>query len=458
MAEGLLAEIAERKRRDVAERLSGSTLDPAPTRRSLREALARPGARFVMEVKKASPSGHRSDVRVEDAATAYAPVADAISVLTDAPYFNGSLDDLRTVRSRFDGPILAKDFVVVPGQVTEARLHGADAVLTILAMLGDEDAAQVMAEAQRLAMDVVVEVHDELELERALRLGARIVGINNRDLRTLKTDLSVTERLAESVPRNCVAISESGVRDRGDVERLANHVDAFLVGSSLMASGNIAEAARALVHGRIKICGVTQAADAALAARSGATHVGLVFAKHSPRNIDANASAIAGAARQGGSKPVGVFQDQELEFVAGTALELGLAAVQLHGSESGLEELRRALPEDCEIWAACAVGDEVARERPQADRIVFDTCADGRSGGTGRTFDWGLVADHPLLADSFLAGGINPRNARAAQRVGAYGIDASSGIEASPGRKSADKLDALFEAVRPACRRTADAP
>ncbi len=114
-----------------------------PTIRSRRSAAfaprsGKPGARFLMEVKKASPSGHRSGFSVEEAVTAYAPVADAISVLTDAPYFNGSLDDLRTVRARFDGPILAKDFIVDPRQVAEARLHGADAVLVILAMLDDD--------------------------------------------------------------------------------------------------------------------------------------------------------------------------------------------------------------------------------------------------------------------------------------------------------------------------------
>ncbi|HET7815961.1 MAG TPA: bifunctional indole-3-glycerol-phosphate synthase TrpC/phosphoribosylanthranilate isomerase TrpF [Sphingomicrobium sp.] len=458
MAEGVLAQIAERKRRDVAGRLSGASLDPAPTRRSLREALARPGARFIMEVKKASPSGHRSDVAVGAAAAAYAPVADAISVLTDAPYFNGSLDDLRTVRSRFDGPILAKDFIVDPRQVAEARLHGADAVLVILAMLGDEEAAEVMAEADRLAMDVIVEVHDELELDRALRLGAGIVGINNRDLRTLKTDLSVTQRLAASVPQDRIVISESGVRDRSDVERLAPRVDAFLVGSSLMASPDIAEAARALVRGRIKICGVTRAADAEFCARRGATHVGLIFAEGSPRRIHADALPVADAARQGGSKPVGVFQDQAMHFVAGTARELGLAAVQLHGAETGLGELRQLLPDKCEIWAACAVSGDVASERLEADRIVYDASANGRSGGTGRAFDWRLVADRPLLADAIIAGGIDPANARAAQRVGGYAIDLCSGVEASPGRKSADKVRALFEAVRPACRRTADAP
>jgi len=236
MVDGVLGEIIARKRGDVAARLNGVSFDPEPTKRSLKGALSKPGARFIMEVKKASPSGHRSGVAVSDAVRAYAPIADAISVLTDAPYFNGSLDDLRTVRSLFDGPILAKDFVVDPRQVTEARAHGADAVLAIVAALADEEIAAIMAEAHRLGMDVLVETHDEIELKRALALGAEIVGINNRDLKTLKTDLGVTERLAPLVPQDRALVSESGVRERADVERLGPKGDAFLVGSSLMAS------------------------------------------------------------------------------------------------------------------------------------------------------------------------------------------------------------------------------
>ena len=186
MAESVLAEIIQRKRHDVRARLHKVTLDPQPTRRSLRSVLARPGARFLLEVKRRSPSGHRSNVGVAEAVSAYAPVADAISVLTDEPYFSGSFDDLRTARAGFDGPILAKDFVIDPRQVTEARKHGADAVLAILSVLDDGEAAAVMAEARRLGMDVIVEAHDETDVCRALTLGAAIIGINNRDLKTLK--------------------------------------------------------------------------------------------------------------------------------------------------------------------------------------------------------------------------------------------------------------------------------
>ncbi|MDP9423123.1 MAG: bifunctional indole-3-glycerol-phosphate synthase TrpC/phosphoribosylanthranilate isomerase TrpF [Pseudomonadota bacterium] len=455
MAEGILGEIAARKRSDVRARLNGATYDPEPTRRSLRAALNRPGARFIMEVKKASPSGHRSAVGVEQAACAYAPIADAISVLTDAPYFGGSLDDLLTVRKCFDGPILAKDFIVDPRQVPEARAHGADAVLAILAMIDDGEASALMAEAQRLNMDVIVEIHDEPELERALALGAGIIGINNRDLKTLKTDLAVTERLAARVPDDRIVISESGIRERRDVERLSARVDAFLVGSSLMASDNIAQAARGMVFGRAKVCGLTRVEDALLAANAGATHAGLIFAEASPRRVAGQAQAIAEQARQGGLEVVGVFQDQEAEVVTRTANKLDLAAVQLHGRESGLDALRSTLPDDCEIWAGCAVGEAVEPEREGADRVLYDTRANGRSGGTGEAFNWGLVVGRPHLKNAFLAGGIGPANARAAQGVGAYGIDVGSGVEAEPGRKDAIKVKALFDALRPACRGSA---
>ncbi|MGZ8998746.1 MAG: indole-3-glycerol phosphate synthase TrpC, partial [Allosphingosinicella sp.] len=167
----ILNAIVERKRSDVAERLKGVNLDELrrsaePTGRSLRSALARPGARFIMEVKRASPSqgALRQDVEPAAMAKAYAGVADAVSVLTDTPFFQGSLDDLARVRPCFDGPILAKDFIVDPRQVPEARRHGADAVLVMLSVLSAGEAEKVLIEAKRLGMDVIVEVHDEAQL------------------------------------------------------------------------------------------------------------------------------------------------------------------------------------------------------------------------------------------------------------------------------------------------------
>ena len=442
----VLAAIVERKKADVADRLATFDATAAePTRRSLRTALARPGARFVMEVKRASPSGHQARHPLESAVRAYAPVADAISVLTDAPYFNGSLDDLRSVRASFDGPILAKDFVIDPRQVAEARLHGADAVLCMLSVLDDERARAVLAEAERLGMDAIVEVHDESELDRALAIGATIVGINNRDLKTLKTDLAVTERLAARVPGNVLLISESGIANRGDVERLAPVSDAFLVGSSLMAAVDISEAARALVHGRVKICGLTNSDDIWAAGLAGATHAGFVFVPGTPRAVEPRrAGPLVEAARNAGTQPVGVFRDAPVPYVIAAANDLGLAAVQLHGRESA--EAIAAIKEGFsgEVWTARAPGEERAGDRP-----LFDNGA----GGTGETFDWTKLQAEPRRSAAFLAGGIGPDNARAAQATGVYGIDVGSRLEAAPGRKDPLIVKDLFDALRPADRR-----
>ena len=447
----VLAGIVERKRREVEARLRGRTFGARPTGRSLSAALARPGARFIMEIKRKSPSGHRSTLSVQDAVRAYAPVADATSVLTDGPGFGGSLDDLAEARGLFDGPILAKDFIVDARQVAEARAAGADAVLAMMSVLSDEEARSVMTEAARFNMEVIVEVHDEEELERSLSLQPRVIGVNNRDLKTLKTDLSVTERLAPLIPAGVLAIAESGIASRKDVDRLAPSVDAFLVGSALMSAPDTGQAARALVHGRVKLCGLTNANDVALAGASGATHAGLIFVPGTPRGIDTKCGArLAQEAKSGGMQSVGVFRDAPIEALAQTAETCVLDAVQLHGRESDAQiaELRSRLPAGTEIWAACAVNGSAPPPRHGADRSLFDNAA----GGSGKAFDWSLIEDRKELPSAFLAGGIGPGNARAASRVGAYGLDIGSGVEQTPGRKDPAKVEALFAALRPVAR------
>jgi indole-3-glycerol phosphate synthase/phosphoribosylanthranilate isomerase len=450
-AGGLLAEIVARKRIDVAARLGGFSPEAAePTRRSLKAALARPGARFIMEVKRGSPSGGAIRPRADAAALAraYRGAADAISVLTDAPYFGGSLEDLRGVRREFLGPILAKDFIVDPRQVAEARLHGADAVLVILAVLSDAEAAAVMATARRLGMDALVETHTEAEVRRAVGLGADMIGINNRDLDTLEIDLATTERLAGLVPKGTLVVAESGIASRADVARLAPFADAFLVGSALMRADDPGQAARALAHGRVKVCGITDGHDAAMAAEHGAAYAGLVMVPNTPRAVTCSgAEAIAEASPL---PLVGVFRNEKPMQIAYGARALGLRAVQLHGDEDALyiRALRGLLPEETEIWAAAAVGREVPRPRLGADRTLFDTQVAGRSGGTGIAFDWARLQGRAELGRSLLAGGLGPANAGAAARVGAFALDVGSGVEMAPGRKDAGKLHAFFEALR----------
>ncbi len=458
---GVLGAIVARKREEVAARFAGVSIADlraraSGSRLSLRAALAEPGARFVMEVKKASPS--RGSIRSVDAsaqAAAYAGAASAISVLTDGPSFGGSLDDIAAVRRAFDGPILAKDFVIDPRQVAEARGHGADAVLVMLSVLDDDEAKAVLREAEALGMEALVEAHDADEVRRAVALGAPIIGINNRDLRTLEVDLATTERLAPLVPKDRLVVAESGISGRGDVARLAPFADAFLVGTTLMRAADPAEAARALAFGRVKVCGVTCAEDAAQAARSGASHVGMVMVPGTPRAVTAGqAEPVAESARAGGAQTVGVFRNAKLEEVALATRRLALDAVQLHGEEDAryIAGLRNLLPETTEIWAAGAVADEAPAARFGADRTIFDTKVGARSGGTGVPFDWSRVRGRDDLDRSLLAGGLNPGNARAAAKVGAWALDVGSGVEAAPGRKDADKLAAFFTALRPAVR------
>lgn len=439
---GKLGEIIAHKRVEVAERLAGVDLAAArPTTRSLVAAMGRPGARFIFEYKRRSPSeGSLSDA-LEPAAVAraYTGVADGMSVLTDSRFFGGSLADLAAARTAFDGPILAKDFIVDPRQVAEARIAGADAVLVILSVLDDAEAHAVMSEAKRLGMDVLVEVHDEPEMRRAVALGAKLIGINNRDLKTFRTDLAVTERLA-GLAGDALVISESGIATRADIDRLAPHVDGFLIGSTPMRSGDPHGEARALAFGRVKLCGMRTAAD--LRAAAPAAYVGLIFVPGTPRAVTVD-QALAMISEVEDHPPlVAVFRDACLSQVMDVANQLPLAAIQSHHPTYDL-------PDDTNVesWLAEAPGTPI---RP-ADRILFDS----GPGGTGRSFDWSTIARRPELPTALLAGGIGVHNAKAAQAVEAYAIDVGSALDEVPGVKSHAKIAELFESLRPTSRQKA---
>ena len=258
----ILARIADYKRADVAGRKAArsqaqveAAAAAAPPPRGFTAALevgSGPGRlALIAEIKKASPSKGliRADFDPPALARAYAEGGAAcLSVLTDGPSFQGDDDYLVAARAATTLPCLRKDFLVDPWQVAESRALGADAILVILAMVDDGLAAELMSEAGRLGMDALVEVHDEDEMRRAGDLGARLVGVNNRDLRTFVTDLAVTERLAVQVPENARLVTESGIFSRQDAERLSRAgATAMLVGESLMRQDDVAAATRALL-------------------------------------------------------------------------------------------------------------------------------------------------------------------------------------------------------------------
>jgi indole-3-glycerol phosphate synthase len=258
-----LTEICATKAVEVAARKPLATLADLDARaatqtapRGFEAALRRhaaTGFALIAEIKKASPSKGliRADFDPPAHARAYqAGGAACLSILTDAPYFQGHEDYLIAARAACDLPVIRKDFMIDPWQVAEARSIGADAILIIVAALEDAQMAEIEVAAIERGMDVLVEVHNEAEMERAARLKSRLIGVNNRDLKRFVTDIATTERLAPLAPEGTLLVAESGINVHADLTRLAGcGARTFLVGESLMRQADVEAATRALLHG-----------------------------------------------------------------------------------------------------------------------------------------------------------------------------------------------------------------
>ncbi len=460
----MLDEIIAHKRKEVAARkqaMSYAALreNLGPSARSLEQALRQPGSRFILEYKRASPShgAINPGLTVEKLCAAYKGFADAVSVLTDEKFFAGRLDDLRQVSDRLCVPVLCKDFILEPWQVLEARRYGADAVLLMLSVLDDARYQECARMADEFALDILTEVHTEAEMARALGLGAKIIGINNRDLKSLQTDTAVTERLAPKAPPEGLLISESGIVSRRDIVRLAPQVDGFLVGTALTAHRDLRAAVKRLLFGEIKICGITNSRDARLAEAAGAAYLGLLCYKKSPRFIRAQeAEALTKSVP---AKYVGVFVNAGMEEMVALAGRLKLHAVQCHGEESPalLASLRKQLPEDCRLWKAIgysekSIEQQISQIEPLVDRLLVDKLLPQVYGGSGQRFDWRAIGRIQSLMRQpeklILAGGINFDNLHELEEHPELSLDISSGVERAPGVKSAQKLRQLFQQRR----------
>ena len=446
----ILGEIVANRKRHIdaiRQRVAHVSFDTLHySERSLCDSLARPGTAFIMECKSASPSlGQiRADYKPGEIASIYSRYAAGISVLCEPDYFGGDYDHLATVAATTHLPVLCKDFIIDEVQIYAARYFGADAILLMLSVLDDDQYTHLASVAASLHMDVLTEVIDEDEAARASRLGAKIFGVNHRNLHDLTIDLDRSARLAALAPDGAVVVAESGIRDVQTVRRLAGHADAFLVGSQLTSQPDIDRAARDLVYGPNKVCGLRSGSAAQAAKAAGAVYGGLIFEEASPRNVSRETAAEIIAAEPG------------LDYVAvsrrtsgyGDLVQPGIAAVQVHAPYQGSLDAERELIErvrrevDVEVWRAVDMTalNDAEGVAELVDRLVLDSGA----GGTGERFDWSRIP----TTDALLAGGLTPGNLDEALRTGCLGLDLNSGFEDPRGHKDAAALRRGFATIR----------
>ncbi len=439
----------------------------APSKRSLVEKLTSSATGFILECKKNSPSrGQLSDnYQPDQIAKQYQQFASAVSVLTEPDFFSGDLDDLRKVRETVSLPVLCKDFVIDTSQIYQARAAGADVILLMLSVVTDTFWMQCFEIANELGLDIITEIHNKQELNRALALPAKIIGINNRNLHTLKTDVNVTKALVSQIPDDRLIISESGISTHQQLKDLGPLVDGFLIGSSLMQSKNIALALRRLIFGEIKVCGLTRREDTDLAWLHGASWGGMIFTSVSSRCI--NLQQARSICNEQKMPMVGVFKDQSLSEVSTTAKELSLCAVQLHGDEdiNYIEQLKDTLDAETQIWKAISCS-EISDDYPSIqqavetsnyllcigiDKVLIDTPKD--------------KLDHQLDYSAFLhdsrvliAGGLQINSslfqqATTREMKSQAGFDLCSSLEQSAGIKDPEKLKSLFNNLQPKTRK-----
>ncbi len=466
----VLAELAETSRAAVV-----AAARAAPPPRPIAERLAAPGLHLIAELKRASPSAGRIAADGDDLvarARAYeAGGAAAISVLCEPHWFGGSPDDLRAVRAAVAVPVLAKEFVVEEIQLPLLRAAGADLVLLLAVLHPARRLARLVGQALELGLEPLVEAHDARELERALASGARLIGLNNRDLRTLEVDVDRAARLRELVPDDRLVVAESGVREPATVARWrALGFDGALVGEALVRAAAPAAAAAAFVAaGRapadlanvarrpfVKICGVTDADGVLAAVRAGADAIGLNVVPGTPRALTLeDAAALARLVRAASSSErrplvVAVTADATPERLAAIVVAMDPDAVQLNGSESvelagsigrrtwKVLHLPALEPENPAAVAAELVVRGRAYLAGGVERLLLDTAGGPHPGGTGTRAAARLAGAVARELPVVLAGGLDPSSVAATARsMPVVGVDVASGVERprQPGRR-----------------------
>lgn len=447
-----------------AMRLARNSTRPV---RDFYAALAQPNAQFILECKKASPSKGviRADFDPVAIARIYQSYAAAISVLTEPDFFQGDFSYLQAVSQQVRCPVLCKDFIFSTYQVALARYYGADAILLMLSVLDDDTYQALAACAQSLGLHILTEVSDAEEMQRANSLGAKIIGINHRNLRDMSMDLTRSQQLAPLVSKEMgskpLVIAESGIENHQQVRAIAPHVDGFLVGGSLTAERDIDLACRQLIYGPNKVCGITCSEHAIAARDAGATSVGLIFAQRSPRRVSLAEAQTISQVRHVRYTAVISAEDynNQAEFIAAVTelcQQLPLSAVQVHDLKleqtNAIAELKASLPAHVQLHLAVRGNDPttmaaITAQSMSPNSVVDRFLVDNGKGGTGQSFDWSTLADQ-VAHQVILAGGLNLDNLSAALTHQCYALDLNSGFERAPGRKDPALLQQAFQLIR----------
>ena len=440
-------------------------------------ALRQQDFNFICEVKKASPSkGIIAEhfPYLEIAKEYEVAGAAAISVLTEPDFFKGDKKYLQEIASTVKIPVLRKDFIIDEYQIYQAKVWGASAILLICACLDVPTLTKFRELADSLGLSSLVEAHDEHEVQMAIDCGARIIGVNNRNLKDFTVDVQNSVRLRNLVQDDVIFVSESGLETPEDIQVLRdNNIGVALMGETFMRSPNKVEKL-AYLYGptyytpKIKMCGISKVETIPAVVEAQPDYMGLVFAP-SKRQVTVDQAKIlvselhkqyvnrynrnviqwSNDVVQEFIKTVGVFVNETLDNLVSIATEANLDVVQLHGDED--EAFIQSLKErtNVEVWKAVQIRSAVDAEAwidSSADMLLFDAYHKDERGGTGEVFDWSSLDEfeRPFM----LAGGIDSTNvARAIRTVRPYGIDISSGIE-TEGVKDDEKIKAFTNIVR----------
>ena len=466
--------VAQEKQVESPESVKAAALAlPSDTGFPFEAALRQQDFNFICEVKKASPS---KGIIAEhfpylDIAKEYEVAgAAAISVLTEPDFFKGDKKYLQEIASTVKIPVLRKDFIIDEYQIYQAKVWGASAILLICACLDVPTLTKFRELADSLGLSSLVEAHDEHEVQMAIDCGARIIGVNNRNLKDFTVDVQNSVRLRNLVQDDVIFVSESGLETPEDIQVLRdNNIGVALMGETFMRSPNKVEKL-AYLYGstyytpKVKMCGISKVETIPAVVEAKPDYMGLVFAPSKRQVTVDQAKTLVeelhkqytkrynnGAEQSNNDeiKTVGVFVNETLENLVTIATDANLDAVQLHGDED--EAFIKALKEktDVEVWKAVQIRSSTDAEAwidSSADMLLFDAYHKDERGGTGEVFDWSCLDEfeRPFM----LAGGIDSTNvAHAIRTVRPYGIDISSGIE-TDGVKDDEKIKAFTNIVR----------